>query len=158
MTGGKTLRAFVTSPIVVALAIAYLALIVALSWSIKPLEMLIPQFLAKLIYPIDKTDLDPLRLLHFLAITVLVARFVSSDWRGLTAPALRGAVRCGENSLEVYCVGVLLSLMAHLLLQRTSGGVAAQASVSAAGILLLTGSATLSTWMSIGSRRQPRLF
>jgi hypothetical protein len=159
MSGRKRLRALVTSRIVVALAIAYLAfsLIVALSWSIEPLEVLVPPFLAKLIYPIDKSDLDPLRLLHFLAIAVLVARFVPSDWPGLTAPALRGAVRCGENSLEIYCVGVLLSLVAHLVLQRTSSDVTAQVTVSAVGILLLTGLATLSTWISIGSRRQPRL-
>jgi hypothetical protein len=159
-TGRKRFWRLVTSRFVVALAIAYLvfSLIIALSWSIKPLEVLVPQLLAKLIYPIDKSDLDPLRLLHFFAIAILVARFVSSDWRGLTAPALRGAVRCGENSLEIYCVSVLLSLIAHLTLLRISGGVAAQAFVSAGGILLLTGLATLSTWISIGSRRQPRLF
>ena len=81
-----------------------------------------PAFLAKLIYPIDKTDLDPLRLLHFLAIAILVSRFVPSDWRGLASPLLRGAVRCGENSLEIYCLSVLLSLAAHLLLVRISGG------------------------------------
>jgi hypothetical protein len=160
MTGRKRFRALVTSPAVVTLAIAYMVfgLIVALSWSIKPLEMLIPQLLAKLIYPVDKSDLDPLRLLHFLAIAVLVARFVPSDWRGLTAPVLRGAVRCGENSLEIYCVGVVLSFVAHLLLSRISGGIAAQAAVSAAGIVLLTGLATLSTRISIGSRRHPKLF
>jgi len=80
--------------------------------------------------------------MHFLALAVLVGRFVQSEWRGLTAPLMRGVVRCGENSLEIYCVGVLLSLVAHLLLLRISGGVAAQAAVSAAGIVLLTGLAT----------------
>lgn len=159
MTGRKRFQALVTSGAVVALAMAYLvfSLVVALSWSIKPLEMLIPQFLAKLIYPIDKSDLDPLRLLHFLAIAILIARFVPSDWRGLSTPILRSAVRCGENSLEIYCVGVLLSLVSHLVLLRVSGGVAAQAAVSAVGIVLLTGLATLSTWIRIGSRRHPKL-
>lgn len=159
MTGRERLQGFVTSRFAAALAIAYLmfGLIVALSWSIKPLEVLIPQFLAKLIYPIDKSDLDPLRLLHFLAVAIVVARLVPSDWRGAMAPVVRGAVRCGENSLEIYCVGVLLSLLAHLVLQRVSDGVPAQVAVSVAGVLLLTGLATLSTWISIGSRRQPRL-
>ena len=159
ITGRKRFYAFVTSPAVVKLAIVYLvfSLIVALSWSIKPLEALIPQFLVKLIYPIEKSDLDPLRLLHFLAIAVLVARFVPSEWRGLTVPILRGAARCGENSLEIYCAGVVLSLAAHLLLLRISGGVAAQAAVSAAGVVLLTGLATLSTRISVGSRQHPKL-
>lgn len=159
MIGRNRFGEFVTSRCVVALGIAYLvfSLIVALSWSIKPLEMLIPQFLAKLIYPIDKSDLDPLRILHFLAIAVLVARFVPSDWPPLKAPLLRGAVRCGENSLEIYCVGVLLSLLAHLLSLRISGGVASQIALSVAGILWLVGLAMLSTWIVIGSRRQPKL-
>lgn len=152
-------RALVTSRPMVGLAIAYLlfGLVVALSWSFKPLEVLIPQSMARLIYPIDKSDLDPLRLLHFLAIAILVARFVPSDWRGLTTPVLRGAVRCGENSLEIYCLGVLLSLAAYMLLLRISDGVVAQMVVSATGILLLVGFATLSTWIGIGSRRQPKL-
>ena len=149
----------VTSRPMASLAAVYLAfgLVVALSWKFEPLRALIPQSLARVIYPIDKSDLDPLRLLHFLAIAVLVARFVPSDWRGLTTPLLWGAVRCGENSLEIYCLGVLLSLAAHVLLLRLSAGVEAQAAVSAAGILLLSGFATLSTWIGIGSRRQPRL-
>ena len=158
-TGRRRLRGFVTSRPAASLAAAYLAfsLVVALSWSIKPLEALIPSFLAKLIYPIDKSDLDPLRLLHFLAIAILVARFVHLDWRGLATPVLRGAVRCGENSLEVYCLGVLLALVAHVLLLRISGGVAAQVTVSAVGILLIIGFATVSTWATVSRRRQPRL-
>ena len=160
VTGGRNrLRRLVTSRAIVGLAVAYLVfgLVIALSWSAKPLETAIPPSLASLIYPIDKSDLDPLRLLHFLAIAVLVAKFVPSDWRGLATPVLRGAVRCGENSLEIYCLGVLLSLAAHVLLTRLSGGVAAQVAVSAVGILMLVAFATLSTWIGIGSRRQPKL-
>jgi len=40
---------------------------------------------------------------------------------------------------------------------RISEGVVAQMVVSATGILLLVGFATLSTWIGIGSRRQPKL-
>jgi len=159
LVGRTRFGALVTSRPMAGLAVAYLAfsLVVALSWHFEPLEMLIPQSLARLIYPIDKSNLDPLRCLHFLAIAILVARFVPSDWRGLTTPVLWGAVRCGENSLEIYCLGVLLSLASHLLLLWISGGSGAQVAVSAAGVLLLVGFATLSTWIGIGSRRQPKL-
>jgi hypothetical protein len=160
VAGRKRFRPLLASWLFVGLAAIYLlfALIIALSWSFKPLETLVPAFLAKLIYPIDKTDLDPLRLLHFLAIAVLVSRFVPSDWRGLASPMLRGAIRCGENSLEIYCLGVLLSLAAHMLLVRLAGGLAAQIAVSVGGIMALIAFATLSTWIGIGSRRQPKLF
>jgi hypothetical protein len=159
VAGRVRFGALVTSHLMVGLAATYLAfgLIVALSWNFELLDALIPQSLARLIYPIDKSDLDPLRLLHFLAVAILMARFVPSDWRGLTTPVLRGAVRCGENSLEIYCLGVLLSLVSHLLLLRISGDAAAQVAVSAAGVLLLVGFATLSTWIGIGGRRQQGL-
>jgi hypothetical protein len=160
MTGRSRFRPLLVSGPVVALAAAYVvfALVVTLSWSFEPLQALIPPFLAKLIYPIDKPDLDPLRLMHVLSIAVLVARFVPQDWRGLSAPWLRGAVRCGENSLEIYCLSVLLSLIAHVFLTKVAGGVPAQIAVSAVGIALLTAFATLTTWIGIGSQRQARLF
>jgi hypothetical protein len=113
---------------------------------------------AVLIYPIDKSDLDPLRLLHFLAIAIFVARFVPANWGGLASPVLLGAIRCGENSLEIYCLGVLLSLGAHMLLTRFSGGVAAQISLSAVGVVTLATFATWSTWIGKASLRRPKLF
>ena len=158
--GDKRYRSWVISGPVVALAVGYLlfAFFITLGWSIKSLEALVPVGVVKLIYPIDKSGLDPLRLLHFLAIAVVVARFVPSSWRGLSTPLLRGAVRCGENSLEIYCLGVLLSLLADFLLARMSGGVLAQIAVSVVGVAVLIAFATLSTWIGIGSRRQAKLF
>lgn len=158
--GRKRLSPLVTSRASVSLAAIYLlfALFVALSWSIKPLEAAIPQSVATLIYPIDKSDLDPLRLLHFLAIAVLATRFVAMDWRGLAGPVLRAAIRCGENSLEVYCLSVLMSLGGHMVLMRFYSGVAAQIAVSAAGVLMLVSFATGLTWLRIASREQPKLF
>ena len=96
-------RPWVTSRTTLMLAVLYLlfSLVIALSWRIKPLEALIPQALAKLLYPLDKSNLDPLRLLHFLAIAVLAAWLVPRNWRGLTTPVMRGAIRCGQNSLPI---------------------------------------------------------
>lgn len=154
------LRRWLTSPAVTAMAILYLllALVIALSWSFEPLQGVVPEFLAKLIYPIDKSNLDPLRLLHFLAIAVLVMRFVARDWRGLTMPVLRAAVRCGENSLEIYCAGVLLALAGHVLLVKVSSGLALQVAVDAGGVAALVAFATLLTRIKIASRSEPKLF
>jgi hypothetical protein len=159
VAGRKRFRPVLISRPFVGLAVIYLlfALVIALSWSLLPLQALVPPFVAKAIYPIDKTDLDPLRLFHFLAIAILVARLVPSDWPGLMSLVLRGAIRCGENSLEIYCLGVMLSLAAHMLLSHFSGGIAAQIVVSTAGVMMLVAFATLSTWIRIASRRQPEL-
>ena len=124
-----------TSRTALGLAVVYLvfSLVVALSCRIKPLEALIPQTLTKLLFPLDKSNLDPLRLLHFLALAVLAAWFVPRDWRGLTTPVMRCAICCGENSLPIYCLGVLLAFASHLALLDISDGLAMQIVVSLAG-------------------------
>src|SRR5437899_2359710 len=70
----KRVRPWLTSRTVLGLAVLYLlfSLVIALSWRIKPLEALIPQTLAKL-HLLDKSNLDPLRLLHFLAMAAVAA-------------------------------------------------------------------------------------
>ena len=131
----------------IMLSAAYLiwSLAVTMSWINPALELVVPRFLKALVYPIDKSDLDPLRLLHFLALAVCVANIVPAHWAALRSRAVLGAVRCGENSLEVYCVGVLLSLVGYFLLRTASGGVLAQIMVSGMGIAVLTVFATVLT-------------
>jgi OpgC protein. len=86
-------------------------LIVTLSWRIESLKWLIPDVIS-LIYPIYKSHLDPVRLLHFLALAVLVSRFIPRDWHGMIKPWMVAMIRCGENSLPIYCFSVLLSFLA----------------------------------------------
>ena len=139
-----------------ALAVLYLllSLVIALSWRIKPLEALIPQALAQLLYPLDKSNLDPLRLLHFLAIAVLAAWFVPRNWPWLTTPVMRGAIRCGQNSLPIYCLGVLLASAGHIVLFDISDGLAVQIAVSLVGIAAMIATATLLNLINIKPRQQ----
>jgi hypothetical protein len=104
------------------LAILYLAfsLAVTLSWQIKALEGFMPDAVSKLIYPIYKSHLAPLRLLHFLALAILVSRLTPPDWHGLMKPWMMAMIRCGENSLAIYCLGVLLSFMGFVVLSQFS--------------------------------------
>ena len=153
MLDDRMVRPWVTSRTVLGLAILYLlfSLVIALSWRIKPLEALIPQALAKL-HPLDKSNLDPLRLLHFLAMAVLAAWFVPRNWRGLTTPVMRGAICCGQNSLPIYCLGVLLAFTGHLALFTISDGLAMQIAVSFVGIAAMIATATLLNLISIKPR------
>jgi hypothetical protein len=142
---GKRFRPWVTSRTALVLAVLYLAfsLIIALSCSIKPLDAFVPQTLAKLLYPLDKSNLDPLRLLHFFALAILAVWLVPCDWRGLRTPVMRGAIRCGENSLAIFCLGVLLALASHIVLVDISDGLAMQIALSLTGILVMIAAATL---------------
>jgi hypothetical protein len=141
------------------LAVFYLAfsLIVALSWRIESLKWLIPDVIS-LIYPIYKSRLDPVRLLHFLALAVLVSRFIPRDWHGMIKPWMVAMIRCGENSLPIYCFSVLLSFLASVILKQVSGGLAMQAAASAVGIALIVAAASFLTWEARLDRRGPKLF
>jgi hypothetical protein len=154
---GKRFRPWVTSRTVLVPAVLYLvfSLIIALSWSIKPLEALVPQALLTLFYPMDKSNLDPLRLLHFLALAVLAAWFVPRNWRGLTTAVMRGAIRCGQNSLAIYCLGVLLTLASHLALLDISDGLMMQIALSVGGVLVMVAAATLLNLINTKPRQQP---
>jgi hypothetical protein len=157
--GPARLRALVRSGGALVCAILYLAfsLAVTLSWQVKALAGLLPDTLSKLIYPIDKSNLDPLRLLHFLAVAVIVVRLMPHNWRGLSSLWATAAIRCGENSLAIFCLSVLLSLTGHVILEKMSGTVLMQAVVSITGIALLIATATLLTWTARLEKGKPLL-
>jgi hypothetical protein len=154
---GKRFRPWVTSRTALVAAVLYLvfSLIIALSWSIKPLEALVPQALLTLLYPMDKSNLDPLRLLHFLALAVLVAWFVPRNWRGRTTAVMRGAILCGQNSLPIFCLGVLLTFASHLALLDLSEGLTMQIALSVGGVLVMIVAATLLNLIKIKPTQQP---
>jgi hypothetical protein len=158
--GAERIKTIVQSRAALVLAMLYLtfSLAVALSWQIKALEGFLPDSMSKLIYPISKSHLAPLRLLHFLALAIVVSRLTPRDWRGLLKPWVTAMVRCGENSLALYCFSVLLSFAGLLILNRTSAAFAMQATVSIVGIALMIAAATLMTWEAKRDRRGPKLF
>ncbi len=157
MIHGDKIQPWVRSRPVLVLAVLYLlfGLIIALSWRIKPLEALIPQALTQLHSPSDKSNLDPLRLLHFLAVAVLAAWLLPRNWRRLKTPVMRSAIRCGQNSLPIYCLGVLLSFASHTALLNISSGLAMQIALSIGGIVAMIVSATLLNMINIKPRQRP---
>ena len=145
----------VQSRAVLVLASLYLAfsLTIALSWQIEPLEGFIPDGISRLIYPIYKSSLAPLRLLHFLALAILVSQLFPLDWHGLMKPWMMAIIRCGENSLAVYCVGVLLSFAGFAILSQLSPTIVMQVVVSIGEIAIMTAAASLMTLASKQDRR-----
>jgi hypothetical protein len=132
---------WVWSKLTLALASAWIlfAFVIVMSWHNAFLASLIPKWMIKAIYPIDKTDLDMLRLTHFLALAIIVTLFVSPKWKPLQSKWLHPAILCGRHSLPIFCIGVLLSFSAHWILTQYTKGVWEQLAVSAAGILIMIG-------------------
>lgn len=153
---GKRIKPWATSRAALVLAGSYLlfSLVIALSWHIKPLEALLPQALMTLFQPTDKSNLDPLRLLHFLAIAILAVWLIPRNWRGLATPVMRAAIQCGQNSLPIYCLGVLLAFASHMALLEISNGFAMQIALSVGGIMAMTATATLLNLISIKTRKK----
>jgi hypothetical protein len=158
--GAGRLRTIVQSRAALVLAMFYLtfSLAVTLSWQIKALEGFMPDALSKVIYPIDKSHLAPERLLHFLALAIVVSRLTPPDWRGLMKSWMTAMIRCGENSLAMYCLSILLSFIGYVILVRFSSTIAMQAAVSIVGIALMIATATLMTWTAKQDRPGPKLF
>ena len=101
----------------------FFAFLIVMTWHNAFLESLIPKWMIKAIYPIDKTDLDMLRFTHFLALAILVSRYIPRHWGPLTSNWLRPLVLCGQHSLPNFCLGVFLSFGVHYILVQHPGGV-----------------------------------
>ena len=146
--GAERLAPISRSPIVVALAAAFIlfAFLVAMTWYLPAFGAYMPNRLAQLIYPIDKTNLDVLRFAHFLALAILTVRFVPVDWPALKSWVLRPAILSGQHSLEIFCLGVFLAFAGHFIFVDISDRVAIQVLVSALGIAMMIATAALISW------------
>ena len=147
---GERLRPY--ARVLTPVAIAYLALagVIALSWQFNALARLVPDWVGRLIYPIDKTTLDPLRFAHFLALAYLAQRVVPADARFLHWPIVAPLRRCGEHSLMVFCLGTFLSFSAQVWIEAAGGSLPAQLAASVVGIALLTAAAYIAAWYKKG--------
>jgi hypothetical protein len=158
--GASLIRPLVQPRVTLIVAILYLmfSMVFTLSWEFAVLKLLIPDQVSKLIYPIYKSHLAPVRLLHFLALAVVVLRLMPEEWRGPVRPLATAMIRCGENSLSMYCFGVLLSFVGMVILTDVSNSFVVQLAVSLAGIAVMIAAATLATWEAQLDRRGPKLF
>jgi hypothetical protein len=155
--GAQRLAPVLRSRTVLTVCIAYLvfAFLVTLTWYIEPLGRLVPNWLSEWMYPIDKTNLDVLRFAHFLALATVTVRFVPRDWPGLKSPILQPAIRCGQHSLEIFCLGVFLAFAGQFVISEYSGGPLVQAAISVIGIMIMIAVASLISWYKVIEGRSP---
>ncbi|QIP02730.1 OpgC domain-containing protein [Bradyrhizobium symbiodeficiens] len=106
----------------------------------------LPDLLLDSIAPTDKENLAPYRVVHFLALTFLATHLVPADHPGLRLKPLQAVIRCGEEWLAVFCVGVFLSFAGHLILITSANLVAMQIVVSLAGFAAMTAVAYYVAW------------
>jgi hypothetical protein len=146
--GAARSRSIIDSRGMLWFCLAYLAfaLVMTMAGRFQDFGELFPTWLYDAFNPNDKTNLAPYRFLHFAVIVVLVIRFVPKDWKGLESPLFDPLIKCGQQSLAVFCVGVFLSFVGHFELMMSSGSLLAQILISAAGIGLMTLVAYYISW------------
>jgi hypothetical protein len=146
--GADRLHFLVRARIVLVLGGSYLlfAVVMTLAGHLPELQRLSPRVLFEAFNPNDKTNLAPYRFLHLMLLIILGARLIPIDAPGLKAAIWRPLIKCGQQSLEVFCVGIYLAFIAYFILQMTSDGVLAQLLVGSAGISIMTAVAYYRSW------------
>jgi len=146
--GARAVQSIIRIRTVFWLAIAYLgfAFVVTMATHAPGLGNLLPGWVLAPFDPNDKTNLAPCRIVHLLALAVVVTRFMPADSPILQWRALTPLVKCGQNSLRVFCIGIVLSFCAHAAIETSLNSLWVQICVGAIGILFLTASAYYGTW------------
>jgi len=144
--GAKKLAPLVRSRAALVLAVGYLAFafLIVMTWHVPSWAP--PSWLARAMYPIEETSLDPLRLIHFLAMASLAVRYIPRNWPPLTARWAQPLILCGQHSLPIFVLGTFLSFAAHIVLVEISNRVIVQILVSLIGIALLVAAGWVMTW------------
>lgn len=131
-----------------AVGIAIAIGIISVSWTIHSAYEAFPALLQRELSPLveDKADLAPLRLISFLALAIASAHIVRRDSRVLRGPIAQWIIRCGQHSLQIFCLGILLSVLGYIVLTSVRGDIPMQLAIDLGGILLMVAVAALLTW------------
>ena len=137
-----------------AFGIAGFAAIVSLTWLAHNFNDRFPTLLAQVFWrgAIDKTNLSPVRLVNFLALAVVATSLIPRDAAFLSGRIARPIVLCGQNSLYIFCLGILLAVLGHFVLAQISSRMAVQVAVNLAGAAAMIGVAFMITWYKKAGR------
>jgi hypothetical protein len=143
-------RPLVRQPLFVSAALyVVVAGVLTVLWRWPDLhDAVVPASLQNLLYPISKTNLSPVRLLHFLALAYVTAKLVPDS--GWTQNWLaQQSCRMGRFSLEIFCLGVLLAPLADMVNALTDDAFAMQIFTALVGAGLM---ALLAMWLEFNKR------
>ena len=133
-----------------AAGFALAVFVIRFSWTLHGFSYRIPALASgkALWLFLSKEDLGLLRFASVLAVALLVARLIAPQAAFLAGRLAWPFVICGRHSLHIFCLGILLSVVGHLVLSEFFGGVAMQLAISAAGIGVMIAVAALMEWFS----------
>jgi hypothetical protein len=138
----------------VAIAVTIAVAVIKLSWMANGFWDGIPALFSDQLqeFADDKSDLSPVRLVSFFALALTVVQFMPRDSAILRNPLSKLAIVCGQHSLHVFCLGILLSVLGRFIVSSVSGSVLVQFAVDVAGLALMIALAQLMSWYKRKSR------
>ncbi len=113
-----------------------------------PSDRLLPR---DVLGPLSKTDLSLWRLVHVLALAYVVAVIVPKNASWLKTSWADAVSLCGKHSLEIFCLGTLLSFLGWIALAELGSSPAMVATVNVVGIALMS----MTAWQ-LSRRKQDR--
>jgi hypothetical protein len=133
-----------------AVGLALVGLVVRVSWTLHAQYHPIPALgNTRFVWLfLSKGDLGLLRFANVLVLAVLVRRLISPQAPFLAGPAAWPFVVCGRHSLHIFCLGILLSVLGHLVLREFFGGPLMQLAVSILGVAIMVAVAALMDWFA----------
>ncbi len=138
-----------------AVLVAAAGLFVSAAWRIPAVPEHLPQALNEVLGRIDKTGLNPARLLHFLAIAYLTSRLIPRTSRFALHPLAAPFTLCGQHGLMVFAVGIFLSFLGRLVMQEIDFSIATQIAIAVIGWGLCVGLAALRAWYNQAAEVRP---
>ena len=137
-----------------AAAVAFACFALKINWTISDHFQVLTPVLLKQIGPfLSKTDMSPVRFVNVIALAVVVACLMAPQSKWLKLRAAWPFLVCGRHSLEIFCLGILLSVIAHYGLTEFLGNAPMKVVASVAGIAVMVGVAALIDWVgSIGAK------
>ena len=129
-----------------AVTVIALGFVIKSTWIIHGLWEPFPAVLLKELWPLDKSTLSPIRLIAFFAMVVVVAAMIPPEARFLRSMPAKPLVVCGQQSLEIFCLGILLSALGHFVLSEYDSAIPIQLGVNLAGILAMCLTAGMLDW------------
>jgi hypothetical protein len=163
-TGFSLSRGWIKVPMSRGLAGAAIAIVVAgIGMSVPAIFETIPPFDALRIWVADhsdKTYLDLIQYVHFLATAYLAVYWLQGREAVLLAPGLRVLVKCGQQALSIFLSGIVLSDIGGMVFDHIGTGLRAQLAVNIICFALLIAIAYTVAWFKAapwkqGARAQP---
>jgi len=140
------------------ICVAFVAVggVIEITWTLHEMTDTFPALFYRQMWPINKSNLPLPRLLSMLAIAVVVSRYVPQNARFLTSRLGWLAVLCGQNSLEIFCLSILLSVLANMMQTIYGTTFPIQVVINLTGITIMLSFGLLLAWFDGGGKLPAR--